>query len=492
MLITFVVVTTLALIGCGTYSYYNSKSNSQKSATTGGSKREDIHFNATTTYNNVTPTLGEKGTTFWGWGSIVEYFQSFFFTRDRDIKILFKDLKINNSDPAIVLKTLKDLGITSSEFKEKINNDKLFKSMLIKTLDDENIENTKTVLKLFLVADTTIHKENLNLRRKQLEDRKDLLEEKKTREIEVKKEPGIGIKGLKKFKKLREVQLANKRTTENFILNKCRKSGEQIEYAEKLQKRNNILGLFHSNASEFEKLRTKNYLAVNPENEALFEITCYDVGFDEENTENLKDQLQRMRISYSDFTTSLENSEFRRKVESSFSKNDSQGLIDVLEHEFPKARGETDFRQFVPKANKMPRENPIKKPKFSSSRPSSSSSSSSSSKNQGESSSFKSTISSKDLDVLSFPSPENLGDALLISDDYLLQEFQFTLQSKISNLVRIIDEIYLKISNLIGVIEILLFVTIMSTLIILLLKYRYRNKERLLLIEGEGSKGKSL
>jgi hypothetical protein len=70
------------------------------------------------------------------------------------LKILFGFLNVNNTDSntAIVLETLKELGVSYSEFEQQINNNRDFRVALAASLNKESEHDPRRIIAIFLMS----------------------------------------------------------------------------------------------------------------------------------------------------------------------------------------------------------------------------------------------------------------------------------------------------------------------------------------------------
>jgi hypothetical protein len=222
----------------------------------------------------------------------------------------------------------------------------------------------------------------------------------------------------------------------------------QMKIVIEIKEREQKLKELNSSTDAFEDLRMDYWLSRRPKDNAMFIIVCRHSDMDDSSINQLRICLKKLHIDYDAYLEQhIDNVELRKSILNSLSNNRGKDLMDILAKEFPESSKSTS----------------------SSSKGSKSSRSSSSS---SKSSRFTSSSSSKS----SSPLPGQqlgpyTGPKSLTSD---------------SNL-----DIFNIFHDPIPWTYIFIGMTIMSISVLLLLKYIYREKKKILRIEGRESKLKN-
>jgi hypothetical protein len=391
MIITFIVVTSLVLIGSfgGTYSYYTSK----WASTGGSSKREDIQSPPEAAnspeikeYKNKSFMSYQNGYKYFQqmFSSGYSYLQSFFFSgtgkkkegttitipdgitepKER-LKFLFASSKDvindNNNNANILLKLLQELGVPYLEFEKNVRKSKVFRSTLARLLLDG--DDPKSFLaKSFIIPPRDFSGvQQQNARDIQLQPIAETNNENENEnEISSEEEGEISLEEKGDNKKSRRQRLIDARSTRYTVTNLAEidaqasygmytrkellrmiesenneKEQLAMNLALKMLARKKRLYGFNSSVNTFEDLRIKYWLSKRPENEAMFVIICRYSNIDDSSIDELRKSLKKLHINYDAYLRRyIDSLELRRNIGNSLSNNRGKDLIDILAKEF--------------------------------------------------------------------------------------------------------------------------------------------------------------
>jgi hypothetical protein len=239
----------------------------------------------------------------------------------------------------------------------------------------------------------------------------------------------------------------------------------QMKLVAEIKERTEMLKDFNSSIDAFEDLRADNNFSRHPKDKAMFVIICKHSNMDDSSIDELRRCLKNLHINYDTYSRRyLRNVEFRESIGNSLSNNKGKDLIDILASEFK--------LDIIPKSSSSSSHSTSSKAKGKGPESSKSTSSKGKAKGKGpESSKSTSSKSSKS----SSPLPgQQIGP--------YTGPKSFTSDSG--------QDIFNIYHDPIPWTYIFIGMTIMSILIILLLKYIYKKEEKILRIEGGESKWK--